>query len=853
MHAFTARGPCIPYTARCANPFSLVNKPAMKHRFLFFCLSLLSASTLFTYAGDRRHLFKVDTGWEFVAGDQPLISAPKGQQGWKEVVLPHDWSISGKPEAHQPMGNDGGYFPAGIGWYRNLFKAPSSWKGRHLHLYFEGVYMNAEVFLNGQSVGRHPYGYTSFLLDLTPYLKLGATNELVVKVDNSQQKNSRWYSGSGIYRPVWLRVAHPVHLTHWGLALTTKRLTSKEATVGVEASLINQSEQERHVQLSINLYNPEGRKVATKNVQVALSASETVLINEQLTVNKPARWSPDVPHLYEAVVTIKEGKTLLDHRREVFGLRELTYSVTNGLLLNGQPLILNGGCVHHDNGLLGAAAYDKAEERKVLLLKKAGFNAVRTSHNPPSEAFLDACDRLGLLVMDEAFDGWRTAKTPFDYALQFDEWAIKDVTTMVLRDRNHPSIFCWSIGNEIIERKDPEAVRTARMLTAAVKAIDPTRPVTSAMTTWDSEWERYDTLFAVHDIGGYNYQLHRAVNDHKRVPSRLIIQTESYPNDAFANWALVSNKAYILGDFVWTAMDYLGESGIGRYVYPGEKPGEHWSGDFYPWHGAYCGDIDLIGWRKPISHYRSLLYNPSEPLYMAVKEPNPASGRITLTSWAVWPTWESWTWPGFEGQSLEVEVYSRHQAVRLYLNDQLVGERPTTLQEAYKATFVLPYQPGRLKAVGVDQGKEVNETTLETAGKTARIRLAADNTALMAKQMGLKAGNTQHKADGQDLVFVTVELTDAKGVIDPTANHLLSFDIEGEGTLLAVGNADLTDTSPYVGTTCKAWKGRALVVLRTTRKAGDIRLTVQGEGLDGAVLHVKSTSRGVEPGWNVVL
>ncbi len=268
---------------------------------------------------------------------------------------------------------------------------------------------------------------------------------------------------------------------------------------------------------------------------------------------------------------------------------------------------MNGGCVHHDNGCLGAAAFNRAEERRVELLKSAGFNAIRTSHNPPSEAFLDACDRLGMMVIDESFDGWKEQKTPYDYAKVFDAWWQRDLESMVLRDRNHPSIIMWSTGNEIIERKKPEAVETAKMLANCIRTIDPTRPVTSAMTTWDNDWEIFDTLFAAHDIGGYNYQLHRAESDHRRVPSRVIVQTESFPRDAFANWKMVQSNNYIIGDFVWTALDYLGESGIGRWYYPGETPGEHWENDFFPWHGAYCGDIDLTGWRKPISHYRNIL------------------------------------------------------------------------------------------------------------------------------------------------------------------------------------------------------------------------------------------------------
>ena len=485
--------------------------------------------------------------------------------------------------------------------------------------------------------------------------------------------------------------------------------------------------------------------------------------------------------------------------------------------------------MHHDNGCLGAAAFDRAEERQVELLKAAGFNAVRTSHNPPSEAFLDACDRLGLLVIDEAFDGWREKKTPYDYAMHFDEWWKRDLETMVLRDRNHPSIIMWSTGNEVIERKEPEAVQTAKMLADAVRAIDSTRPVTSGMTTWDNNWELFDPLMAAHDVCGYNYQLHRALSDHERVPSRIIVQTESYSRDAYANWKLVQDNNYILGDFVWTAIDYFGESSIGRWYYTGDIPGEHWENDFFPWHGAYCGDVDLIGWRKPISHYRNLLWNDTEKLYMGVREPNPDNGEIKLTSWSVWPTWESWTWPGHEGKDIQVEVYSKYPKVRLYLNNKLIGEQASTINQQFKATFTLPYLPGQLKAVGVENDKEVESTLLQTSGDAAKINLIADRKEILA--------------NGQDLSFVTIEITDNDGIFQPNAANRLQFKIEGAGTIAGVGNADIKDCDQYVGNTRKAWKGRALLVIRSNHKAGDIKLTVTSSGLGETELEIKSVKR----------
>jgi beta-galactosidase len=410
--------------------------------------------------------------------------------------------------------------------------------------------------------------------------------------------------------------------------------------------------------------------------------------------------------------------------------------------------------------------------------------------------------------------------------MYFDQWWEQDLAAMVLRDRNHPSVVMWSIGNEIIERKKPEAVATAKMLANTIKKMDPTRPVTSAMTAWDKDWEIFDPLMAAHDVCGYNYQLHHAPSDHERVPSRIIVQTESYPRDAFANWSLVQKNNYIIGDFVWTALDYLGESAIGRWYYSGDVPGEHWEHDFFPWHGAYCGDIDLIGWRKPISHYRSMLYNNTEKLYMAVREPEPESLKIKTTLWSVWPTWESWTWPGFEGKDIQVEVYSKYPIVRLYLNEKLIGEKATAEKQEFKATFSVPYSQGVLKAVGVDDGKEVGSATLRTSGDAEKIKLTADKKEVTA--------------NGQDLIYVTVEITDKNGMFQPNAVNRLHFRIDGPGTIAGVDNADLKDTDKYVADNRKAWHGRALVVIRSTHTAGKIGLTVTSQGLSDASLNIKA-------------
>lgn len=770
---------------------------------------------------ERKQLF--DFNWKFQLGDTQLASEVEfDDSNWGALDLPHDWSVEGDFDIDNPAGNDGAYLPTGIGWYRKTFLVPSEWEDKKVSVYFEGVYENSEVFINGISLGIRPYGYSSFSYDLTPHLKMNHQNVISVRVDNSNQKNCRWYSGSGIYRHVWIIVTEKVHIKHWGVGITTPQVSSEEAVVEIKTDIKNDTDTPQKLTLLTKI-NGENSEAKT---QIEIEPNSEKIIVQRISVKNPLIWSPESPYLYQASLEVISENQVIDETTHSFGIRSIEFNSRAGFLLNGESVILNGGCVHHDNGSLGAAAYDRAEERKVELLKSAGFNAVRTSHNPPSEAFLHACDRLGMLVIDEAFDGWKAQKTPHDYSKHFDEWSKRDLQDMVLRDRNHPSIIMWSIGNEVIERTEPEAIEIAKMLASSVKEIDTTRPVTSAMTTWNQGWEVFDSLMAVHDICGYNYQLWRAPADHLRVPSRVIVNTESYPRNAFMIWKLVTENNYIIGDFVWTAMDYLGESGIGGYYYPDEKADEHWQSKRYPWHGAYCGDIDLIGWRKPISHYRSMLYNDTEKLYMAVREPNPENGEIKVTSWAVWPTWESWTWPGHEEKEIEVEVYSKYPHVRLYLNNKIVDEKPVGKNEEFKATFLLPYTPGQIKAVGVDNGEEKEIKVLQTAGKATNIKLSADRKEI--------------QSNGQDLSFITIEIIDKDGILEPNASNKLEFELKGPGVIVAVDNANLKDSDPYMSKKRSAWKGKALVVIKSTKESGIISLKVKSPDLKNSSINIQS-------------
>lgn len=771
----------------------------MKRYFLF---SMVLWATMIASA-QTKQLF--DDGWQFTRDGKTTT-----------VNLPHDWDIYDSPDpATGATGTGGGWFHGGKGEYRKMFKTP---KGELVKLLFEGVYQKAEVFVNGQKAGQHGYGYTPFTVDITPYLyKDKRANEVVVKVNNSEQPNCRWYSGSGIYRHVWLKAEPTLHVVENGVFVTTPEVTANKATVKVEVTVQNEADKEQ-----LGVVDVEGQRQ-----EVVLGAGECKTIMFTYTINRPQLWSPDSPFLYTANTQLFCKKDAQHQKAELltlnsqlstkFGIRTFSFDAEHGFVLNGKPLLINGACVHHDDGILGAMAFDDAEIRKVKQMKEAGFNLIRTSHNPTTRAFLDACDSIGVLVIGEAFDGWRTQKNPYDYSTLIDSCYREDVHAMVMRDRNHPSIISWSIGNEVIERKEIRVITTARQLKQAILECDKTRPVTEALCAWDRDWEIYDPHAEVLDVVGYNYMIFKHATDHKRDPKRVIWQTESYPRDAFRNWAYVNDFPYIVGDIVWTGLDYMGESGIGRYYYEGERPGESFAPGGQPdWHGAYCGDVDVTGWRKPINHYREMLWSDNTNLYMAVKEPNGYHGNIKETMWSVWPTWESWTWPGWEGKPIEVEVYTKAPEVKLYLNGKLIDTKSVNRSTQFKAVFTVPYESGKLEAVAsVQNSSQTSVCTLETAGSPARLRLTADKTYL--------------KADGQSLSFIILEVVDKDGRVCPEASIPCEVSVSGQSVLVAAASADLKDREPSTSPHVTTWKGRAMIVVRSTQKKGKAQVGVKSE------------------------
>ena len=769
----------------------------------------------------------LDFDWRFLRADAPGAEAPGfDDSAWRRLDVPHDWSIEDLPPVNgaQPSpfdpalsagGAATGYVVGGIGWYRKHFTLPASGARKHVGICFDGVYMNADFWLNGYHLGNHPYGYTPCTFDLSSFLKpAGQENVLAVQVKNVG-KNSRWYSGSGIYRHVWLLVADPTHIPFWGMHIVTTNISKSVATVNVSTTVVNDREADAPIRLCTRLIGPDGKAARAEESEVTVPAGKQQEFTQEFSVSNPVLWSLNNPALYRAEVELVEKGKTLDHSATTFGIRTISFSVSNGFELNGEVVKLKGGCMHHDNGPLGSAAIDRAEERRVQLMKAYGFNAIRTSHNPPSPAFLDACDRCGVLVLDEAFDCWEQGKNPDDYGKCFDDWWKRDLDAMILRDRNHPSVILWSIGNEVPQRVSERGYVIEKQLRDEVHRLDPTRPVTEAICApWDRRpWSATATAFSLLDVGGYNYQWRQYVPDHEQFPSRIMVGTESYPREVFENWQAVMAHPWVLGDFVWTAWDYMGETGIGNAIGS--------SANRFPWFDAWCGDIDTCGFEKPQHYYRAVVWGDSK-IALAVHAPIPEGRRERVSGWG-WPDErQSWTWPGSEGKPLDVTVYSSCQSVRLELDGKEIATQ--SVNDKMVARFKVAYQPGELRAVGLTDGKPVASASLRTAGEPSRIRLIADRSKICA--------------DRSDLSYVTAEVVDRHGTVVPTASIPIHFTVSGAGELAATGSPAPNDASSFHVPERKTWQGRCLAILRPKAGSGKITLTAEAAGIKPATITV---------------
>ena len=808
---------------------------------LMFPLVLSLSLMLLSYSTDNikngsinnRNL-PFDMGWKFlhdsVAGAQnPSLD----DSGWRTLDLPHDWSIenfatSDNDDHIGPFtktsegGVSTGHVKGGTGWYRKHFTPDNSYSMKNVSISFDGVYMISTVWVNGKKAGDHFYGYTPFSYDISRMLIPGSDNVIAVEVKNPG-KNSRWYSGSGIYRHVWLTVTNPLRVAENGLYITTNLLSKDTAQIQLSVKIKNSGPKSSEGKLVTLISDTDDRIIDKTENPVKIETDGILSVEQSLKITKPSLWSVDSPHLYKATSQIVVKGEIIDSYSVQFGVRTLDFSAARGFLLNNVPLKLKGACMHHDNGLLGSATFDRAEERRIEIMKANGYNAIRTSHNPPSKQFLDACDRLGMLVIDEAFDMWEHPKNPSDYSNYFkDNWK-NDLQSMILRDRNHPSVIAWSIGNEIYERADTSGQRIAGQLVRVVKSLDNSRPVTAAVCLfWDHpdyNWSASEKAFASLDMGGYNYEWKEYENDHKKFPDRIMAGTESFPIEAFENWQQLEKDSWVIGDFVWTGMDYLGESGIGHVYY--DK-----NASFsmpWPWYNAWCGDIDITGQKKAQSYFRDVVWGRSN-LEMAVHEPLPAGKKEGISMWG-WPAeYQSWTWPGEEGDTLQVSVYSRCQEVRLELNGKVIGQKQTSDETRLTAKFAVPYSAGELKAIGILNGKEVATKVFKTAGKPSHLILSADRTHI--------------NADRNDLAYVSVEVRDKDENLIPNADIKVKFTVSGDGELLASGNAAPDDMHSFRKPECKTFNGKCLAIIRPYAKAGSIKVNAEAAGLPDAMIEI---------------
>jgi len=810
----------------------LIKKISLGHKTPTILLIFIVAFTLNIYSQGTRNELLFDDNWKFFMGDaKGAQKASFNDSSWRDIDVPHDWSIENLPSQkpgevvgpfskNSPGATATAYTLGGTAWYRKTFTLSDNEKFDKTTINFDGVYMNCEVWLNGILLGTQPYGYTPFNFDITKILNIpGTPNVIAVKVKN-EGKNSRWYSGSGIYRHVWLVQKQALHIEHDGVFINTESISANKAVVKTVVTINNQTNKSPNTKLNIKIMNPSGEVVQQAEMSVSTFSSNSLDIIQNIEIKNPQLWSIENPNLYTASIELIADGIITDKALTTFGIRTISFDAENGFLLNGKSVLLKGGCLHHDNGFLGSATIDRAEERRVELMKAYGFNAIRTAHNPPSKQFLDACDRNGILVINEAFDMWERPKNPQDYHLYFKEWWKKDLKSLIYRDRNHPSVIMWSIGNEINERAESLGYEITKKLVDEVHRLDFTRPAISSICSfWDhprQDWSTTAPAFAYLDVSGYNYMKSQYEQDHIDFPKRVMVGTESYAKEAYDYWQHVKKHPWVIGDFVWTAMDYLGETGLGNARLDND-PDKGFLRS-WPWFNGFSGDIDICGFKKPQLLYRDVIWDNSD-LEMLVHTPIPEGRKELVTQWG-WPNeLPSWNWDGLEGEIMDVRVFSNHSLVRLELNGETIAEQIVNDSTKLIANFKVPYKPGILKAVAFENGIEVISKELRTTGSPAKIKLTADKNNI--------------KADRNDLSYVKVEIIDSNGNLIPNAEIPITFTVTGVGEIAGSGSANPKDMESFNNTICRTFQGKALAILRPLigKKVGTITLKAEANGL----------------------
>ena len=805
-------------------------------------------------------------GWRVQFNPDKVGALFGAEAAWTQVRLPHDAMIA---LARDPQGSPAaGYFPGGVWRYEKTFPVPIEERGKRIMLEFEGVYRSAAVYLNDVLVGHRPYGYSNFYVRLDQLIRYGESNRITV--DAISHDDARWYSGAGIYRDTTLITGPTVHIAADGIRIVTPDTDADMAIIDIATDIESDSGLTVSTTLVTELIDDTGMVVARGESPLAAPPAGTRTVRQRLLIADPRRWVPASPTLYTCRSRLSSDDGTTDEAATTFGIRSLQVDAARGLRINGETVKLRGACVHHDNGVIGAATIDRADERRVELLKRAGFNALRSAHNPMSKAMLNACDRLGMLVLDEAFDVWTHSKTPDDYSRAFPDWWRQDLTAMVVKDINHPSVIMYSIGNEIPDAGNPTGAAQARAMAELIRTLDPHRPVTNAINPvlsclpdiitdmiaaekgqigpegsdvnvvmsrlakqlpalmqQEVVGDKLAESFSVLDVAGYNYTESRYEMDHNLFPQRVIVGTESNPPQIGKLWRLVTDHDHVIGDFTWTGWDYLGEVGIGRLDFDATEDDRKLLGR-YPWLTSATGDLDITGFRRPISYLREIVFGLRLDPYPAVLPPRYyGKTPVVMGPWAS-AGLASWTWPEFEGQPIQVVVYADADEVALLVNGAEVGRSPAGERYRYRAEFDAIYEPGELTAVAFRGTVEIGRYVLNTASRPMQLDVEVDRDRI--------------RADDTDLSFVTITVVDRDGIIHHGADTNVTIEVDGPGELLGFGNGNPCTDERFDGQTHSTFEGRALAVIRPTG-AGEIGVTVMADKCAGRTVRIYAGSK----------
>lgn len=773
----------------------------MKQTMLFRTFLFIAGFFLLTVtnAQQSRQVLSFDKDWKFIKEDvKGAEQIEFNDAAWRSLNVPHDWSIEGPYDRNNPTGRGGGYLPAGIGWYRKTFTLNEADAKQLLFIEFDGVMANSDVWVNGHHLGKRPNGYVSFEYELTGHLNFGGKkNVIAVRADNTVQPASRWYTGAGIYRHVWLSVTNPVHIAHWASFVTASNVSADKAMVTVQSTIKNQSAVTQNVLVQVSLLSPDGKVFTKAGVKQKLEGVKEQTVTQTISLDKPALWDIDHPQLYRAITKIIINKNTVDESSEPFGIRDIKFDAATGFLLNGKNVKIKGVCLHHEAGALGAAVPLNAWQRRLQMLKDLGVNGIRTSHNAVAPEFLDLCDKMGFLVMDETFDTWNAAKSHAEkgYNLYFTNWWERDTRDIVMRDRNHPSIVIYSIGNEIHDNlNDSTGFRKYKMQQDLVHSLDPTRPITMALFRPALSKVYLNGFANLMDVVGQNYRENELVVAHENNPNWKVIGTENRLEQAA--WIPLRDKEYMSGQFLWTGIDYLGESDWPQVA-----------------HGS--GLLDKTGGIRDVGYQRQSWWSDKPMLYVMRKQGNAGAGEW-ISDWS--PT-DIDTY-----DEAKIQVFSNCDEVELFLNGESVGMQPRPADNASPRLWSVTFHKGTLKAVAKNKGKIVAEQELTTAGNPAKIILSVDKS--------------QIENNWDDVVYVTATVTDENGLPCLNATDKISFSIEGTGVVAAVDNADLSSAEPYISNERWAYKGKCIAIIKASAVSGSIKVTASAKDLKSGSISV---------------